>query len=132
TRRFNNDPSAIGRTVVVNGQHMTIAGVAARAFNGEIVGAPIEMWLPLTMHDVLLPHQPVLTDRISDWLLLLGRRKPGVGAVVAMQQLKSVVRRSMLESAPAGQAQVLRDLRIPIMSGARGYSPVRVVYEAPL
>jgi predicted permease len=132
TRRFRNDPSVIGRAVVVNGQRVAIVGVAAEPFNGEIVGAPIEMWLPLTMHDVLLPHQPVLTDRLSDWLLLLGRRQPGVGAAAAMQQLKSVVRRSMLESAPAGQAQVLRDLRIPIMSGARGYSRVRVTFEAPL
>jgi hypothetical protein len=34
---------------------MTIIGVAAPTFSGEVLGQPTDLWLPASMRDVLRP-----------------------------------------------------------------------------
>ncbi len=53
TRRFKNDPTVIGKTIIVDGNNMTIAGVASQYFSGEIVGAATDIWLPVSMQDAM-------------------------------------------------------------------------------
>src|SRR5688572_2081387 len=48
TRRFGQDPRAIGRTVTIGPTVFTIAGVAAPGFLGETVGEVPDIWTPLT------------------------------------------------------------------------------------
>ncbi|HEY7395569.1 MAG TPA: ABC transporter permease, partial [Gemmatimonadaceae bacterium] len=63
TRRFQRDPSAIGRSLLINGVKMTIVGVAPPSFTGEVVGLSPDVWLPLAMHDALEPRDKVLNLR---------------------------------------------------------------------
>ena len=134
TRRFHADPSVVGRTILVNDTRITIIGVAPVGYTGEIVGSPIDIWLPIGMHDVLVPNKRILDDRVSDWLLLLGRLKPGVTMQQAEDNVRAVVKRDIMTNNPptvaaafAGQSQ-----RYYLASGARGFSRVRVLFEAPL
>ncbi|MFI5230263.1 MAG: ADOP family duplicated permease [Gemmatimonadales bacterium] len=134
TRRFQNDPSVVGRTILVNGTRVTIVGVAPAGYMGEIVGAPTELWLPIGMHDLLVPTRRILDDRTSDWLLLLGRLRPGVTIQQAAADVRGVMRRDITTNNPApiaasflGQSQIYY-----VSSGARGFSHVRPAVEAPL
>ena len=38
TRRFKQDPSALGREILINGTKLSIIGIAPEDFTGEIVG----------------------------------------------------------------------------------------------
>ena len=51
-RRFNRDPSVVGRIIYVNAQPMAVAGVAAEGFNG-ISMVLADIWLPARMASVL-------------------------------------------------------------------------------
>jgi predicted permease len=61
--RFGKDPSIVGREVVVNGDRLTIVGVAARGFNGPDHDDQWRaLWIPLAMMPRLQPSAG------SDWL----------------------------------------------------------------
>lgn len=48
-RRFNSDPSVIGRTITINRLAFDIVGVAAPQFSGIHAGDPQSLWMPLMM-----------------------------------------------------------------------------------
>jgi predicted permease len=134
TRRFHNDLSIIGRRIVIQGIKITIICVAPEAFTGEIVGASTDIWLPMTMHDAMMPNQKVLEDRASSWLLLLGRLAPGATLEQAREETKAVVQRSIVSHAKGaeGRAFLASKARWYIGSGARGFSRVRATFATPL
>src|SRR5690242_2808139 len=91
TRRFQNDPSVVGRAILIDGVRMTVIGVAPPSFTGEIVGIDYDLWLPVTMHDVLEPNQRSLDRRSIDWLLLVGRLQAGVTLAQAQQRVPAIL-----------------------------------------
>ncbi|HKG95638.1 MAG TPA: ABC transporter permease [Gemmatimonadaceae bacterium] len=135
TRRFGRDPRVIGRTITLNGAGFTIIGVARPGFDGEIVGQRTEIWIPVTMQEVLAPHRRALQDRGTSFLLLLGRMAPGVTLPQATEGFGVLVRRILEENAPANQPAAREAARredVYVSSGARGFSRVRSTYAAPL
>src|SRR5688572_16370167 len=72
TRRFNSDPSVVGRTVHLNGRPFTVVGVASQGFQGTTIRAP-DVWIPMDTPAASDPR-----DRASTSLLMGGRLKPGV------------------------------------------------------
>ena len=46
-RAYNGDPSAVGRTITLNGQPVEIVGVAAAGFHGLEVGRVFDVAVPL-------------------------------------------------------------------------------------
>ena len=134
TRRFQNDRSVVGRTIVVNNTRITIVGVAARDFTGEIVGASPDIWLPVGMHDALYPNSRILDDRSSAWLLLLGRLAPGRTLAQAQQELEPLINQSIVANAPGAQGRnfLASKPESYVSSGAKGFSRVRATFQAPL
>lgn len=135
-RRFAGDRSVVGRTIVVNGTPLTIIGVGPVGFTGDIVGQPIEMWIPLMMQPSVLPHTDWLNDRKISWLLMMGRLKPGVSMEQARSDLTAVIERSLLTNATGellGSIQrELREEEVQVGPGARGFSYYRSAYSASL
>jgi len=78
-RRFRADPGAIGSTIRVNRQQLTIIGVAPPEFRGALPGLAFETWVPLVMAPQLntMPEW-MLRDRHTRNLVGLARPKPGV------------------------------------------------------
>jgi ABC-type antimicrobial peptide transport system, permease component len=134
TRRFQNDPAAIGRAIAVDGVKMVIVGVAPASFEGEVVGDATDIWLPLGMRDALTPHDTVLNDRRANWLLLLGRLRHGATLAQASQEVPAIMKRSILANSRPDVAQrfLARRHRYLVSRGARGFSEVRGTFEAPL
>jgi predicted permease len=134
TQRFHNDPSTIGRTILLNGVKVTIVGVTGPSFTGDIVGSSPDVWLPISLHDVLRPHQPFLKDRAVGWLLALGRLRPGATLAQAEQQLPVLMKQSIVaNTAPAIAKSFLEEHPHYLVSdGAKGFSRVRKTFEAPL
>src|SRR5512143_584281 len=134
TRRFHNDSSAIGRTILVNGVKITIVGVTPPSFTGEIVGQATDVWFPISIHDVLRPNRKALDDRLTSWLLLLGRLRPGVTLPQARQQVSSILKQDIVSNAGPQIAGVFLDggPKYYVSFGGKGFSRVRSTFETPL
>ena len=81
-RRFESDPTIVGKTINLQGQPFTVVGVTSRDFIGTTPDVP-SFWAPLMMRDKLIQaggwgHKQWQTDRNSDVFTLLGRLKAGV------------------------------------------------------
>jgi predicted permease len=135
TRRFGGDRSAVGREITVNGVGLTIVGVAPPRFS-DIVGQPIELWIPITMQPALMPERPWLESRTTSWILLMGRLAPGVTLARARSEVEAVMTRSIRAHATgdqlAGLAGELRRHPIRVEPGARGFSYYRQAYAPAL
>ena len=80
---FSGSTDAIGRVLIVNGQALTIAGVAPAGFRGTTFGIPAEIFVPITMRGRLSAgdgEDGGLGDRRSYWTYLFARLKPSVSA----------------------------------------------------
>lgn len=135
TRRFNNDPATIGRSVLVDGVRVTITGVTAPGFTGEIVGQPTDLWLPVGLYDRLHPNVPILRDRRMMWLMLIGRSKPGLTISQVRAQTTPLVRSAILAAAAPDELTDIKDrggVTVPFSLGARGLSSMRETFRAPL
>jgi macrolide transport system ATP-binding/permease protein len=96
-RRFESDPSIVGKIINLQGQPFTIIGVTAREFVGTTPDAP-SFWVPLMMRDKLIQaggwgYKRWLTDRNSDVFTLLGRLKPGVTREQAETEMQLITGR---------------------------------------
>lgn len=134
TRRFQNDPSVVGRAILIDGVRMTVIGVAPPSFTGEIVGIDYDLWLPVTMHDVLEPNQRSLDRRSIDWLLLVGRLQAGVTLAQAQQRVPAILVADATANSVPGARFVPGNHgnRMYVASADRGFSRVRDTFHAPL
>src|SRR5262245_484406 len=75
---FGSDPSVIGQPLTVNGQAMTIVGVAPRTFLSTTLGVRPRVYVPMTMREQMQPNSSKLDNRRAYWAYVFGRLKPGV------------------------------------------------------
>jgi predicted permease len=135
-RRFGGDRSVVGRSIIVNRIPLTIIGVAREGWTGDVVGQRTDLWIPLMMEELLIPHRPWLTDRGASWLLLMGRLAPGITLERARLELSDLLRSSLTRNPTAtGLGDIERELRnnpIRVEAGARGFSYYRSAYAQSL
>ena len=90
-RRFNGDPSIVGRQVKINSQPFTIIGVAAEGFHGAVAGVSYDLFLPVGTQPIVMPGGSRLEARGSRWLSLVGRLAPGATREQARDELDATI-----------------------------------------
>jgi predicted permease len=76
-QRWGGDPRVVGRRLRINGEVMTVVGVAPPGFRGNTSALGADLWVPLTAYDRLGP-EPGKLDRRGDWWLgSVARVRPG-------------------------------------------------------
>ncbi len=76
--KLGADPSVVGKTLVVNGQPQTIAGVAPRNFDGTTYGTRPAFYAPLVMAGTIgTGTVRRIDERRTYWLYAFGRLAPG-------------------------------------------------------
>jgi predicted permease len=91
-RRFNKDPSIVGRAVTINGYLFTVIGVASEGFHGTGVRA-LDVWLPVNMAAAVIPQgAATLENRAAAWLLVGARLKPHVSVSQANAEMHAIGR----------------------------------------
>lgn len=103
-RRFGGDRAVLDKPLVVNGQPLTVIGVAASSYSGIQAGRQADVFVPMMMKAQMTPFWNGLDDPKDYWLQIVGRLKPGVSIADAERAL-----------APTYQA-LLQDL-LPRMNG---------------
>ena len=77
-RHFGSDAGVLNQSMIVNGQTMTIVGVAPRGFEGTTIGVKPSVYAPITLRELLNPGWKGLDNRRSYWAYLFARLTPGV------------------------------------------------------
>ncbi len=137
--KLGASPLVLNQAIVVNGQSMTIVGVAPRGFEGTTLGAAPAVFIPLTMREKVLPGWTGFDDRRSYWAYLFGRRKPGVSLEQAARQLNSIYQPILAEvEAPlqkdmsASTMAQFKAKTIALAAGDRGQSRAHQNSRTPL
>jgi putative ABC transport system permease protein len=135
-RRFSGSRSAIGSVMRVNDVPVTIIGVTPPGFGGDIVGQPIDFWLPMMMQPAIDARMPRLDDRGYSWVVMMGRLKPGVTLDQARQNVSAVeanaIREHLSGRALSQFEDNLKAAPIQVVSGGRGFSERRAEYGKAL
>jgi predicted permease len=137
-RRFALDPGVLNQPLIVNGQTMTIVGVAERGFDSTTIGLTPKIFAPITMRGFSQPFKG-FDNRRSYWAYLFARLKPGVSLEQARVALATPYR-SILNDVEAPlqkgmSEQTLARFKVrPLLmeEGRRGQSTVAREAKAPL
>ena len=75
--RFGSDPNIAGRTIRINGQPFTVAGVMPASFVG-LTGRSAQGWIPIAKHPYAFPGSDLLTSYTDNPVTFFARMKPGL------------------------------------------------------
>ncbi len=136
--RLDEDPSVINDTLIVNGQALTIVGVAPAGFTGTTLGVRPYVFVPLTMAERLGVSRD-LDARRSYWLYLFARLQPGTSMAQAhtainvpygaiLNDVEAPLQEGMSEQTLAR----FRTREVGLAEGDRGQSGVDEDAQAPL
>src|SRR5947208_7260044 len=134
--RFSGSSAAIGSVMRVNDVAVTLIGVTPPGFHGDIVGQPIDFWLPMMMHPAIQPRQDMIDDRAWSWVVMMGRLKPGVTLEQARQEVSAIEANAIRDNVSGRELSrfedSLKDAPIQVVSGGRGFSARRAEYGKAL
>jgi predicted permease len=137
--RLGSNPAVVGDQIMINGQSMTIVGVAPPEFDGTTLGERPFVFIPLTMREVMNPGWKVFNSRTSYWLYVFGRLKPGVTLQQARRGINAIYQPIVndvevpLQQNMSTQTMVkFRLKQITLEPGARGQSLMIARMRVPL
>ncbi len=84
--RFGLDPTILNKQVIVNGQSLTIVGVAPKGFDGTTIGMRPAVFVPITLRSVL-DAATGWSLRTDYWAYPFARLRPGVTIEAARASL---------------------------------------------
>jgi predicted permease len=139
TSRFNANPNVLGETLIVNGQHLTIVGVAPEGFNGTTLGARPQVFVPITLRGLMSPGFNPLDNRRAYWLYLFARLRPGISIDEARKQINlpyhaiiNDVEAALQKGAGEQTLARFKAKQVTLEDGARGQSTVDAEARTPL
>jgi predicted permease len=101
--RFGGAADAVGRTLRVNGEHLTVIGVTPREFQGTVMGLNFDVWLPTALAPVVLKGSRELQERGVRGYTVMGRLQPAATRAGAQSDLDAAMRR-LSQAYPATNA----------------------------
>jgi predicted permease len=111
--KLGANPNVVNDKIIINGQTMTIVGVAPKGFEGTTLGSNPNVYVPITMRHVVTPDFNGFTRRRSYWVYLFARLKPGV----TMDQAKAAVN--------AVYKPIINDVEAPLQDGMSAATMVK-------
>jgi predicted permease len=139
--QFSCDPEVVGKSILVNGQPLTIIGVSEAGFNGIEPEICPQVRVPLMMTKQMIPHIRWidLDDPLDRWVQILGRRKADVSLAqvqAALQPLHQSFVATTIEQFmgdyPDEDKERYRSSSITASPGQWGTSWMRRIMDKPL
>jgi predicted permease len=142
--RFGSEAGVLGQPLVVNGQTLTIVGVAPRGFKGTTLGVQPSVFVPITLRELMIPGPAnpqgnSFENRRMYWIYLFGRLTPGVTMAQASSSLNGPYQALLNEvEAPLqiGMSDAtlarFRARHIVVSPGSHGQSQTQRESRAPL
>ncbi|MGC2659867.1 MAG: ABC transporter permease [Bryobacteraceae bacterium] len=138
--RFTSDPSILGKKLVINGNNMTVVGVAQRGFTGVQPGFKPAIFVPIAMKKIMTPNWYEMDNRRMRWVNAFGRLKPGITRQQAKASLQpfmhSMLEMEVREPAFRNASRYDRDeflkCWMDLLPGSQGRSSLRESLSTPL
>jgi predicted permease len=137
--RFELNPAVLNQTLVVNGQALTVIGVAPAGFEGTTLGSRYDIFVPLTMRGLMSPGFNGFENRRQYWAYLFARLKPGVSIEQATTAINGPYRaiindvEAPLQKGASDQTMTrFKAKTITVVDGRRGQSDVDQEAQTPL
>jgi len=91
--RFAGDPAIVGKSILLNGRHQTVVGVAPQNFqwfikDGSLTGAKPQMWSPFVFPQSFHDHK-----QIGRFMTVVARLRPGATHSEAQTQMNAIASR---------------------------------------
>ena len=109
--RFGERTDVLDQVLIVNGEPMTIVGVAPKGFAGTTLGTQPQVYVPITMRETMerfenSPSGPTtFENRRAYWVYVFGRLKPGV----TVEQAQAAMN--------VPYHAILNDVEVPLQKG---------------
>jgi len=140
TSRFGQRPDVIGKTVIVNGQTLTIVGVAPKGFEGTTLGAEALVFVPITLRGLIEPGFTAgFENRRSYWVYSFARLRPGVSIDQARTAMNGIYRgvindveASLQQGMSEQTLKRFREKALVLEPGHQGQTSVRREARTPL
>ncbi|TFH66899.1 MAG: ABC transporter permease, partial [Gemmatimonadales bacterium] len=137
--RLGADPGVQNQTIVVNGESLTIIGVAAKGFEGTTLGGSADVFLPITLRNLMFKTWPGYDQRWAYWVYVFGRRYPGVSLEQARSAINTVYSgiindvEAPLQTGMSDQTLArFRTKQLTVEEGRRGQSTLHAEVNTPL
>jgi predicted permease len=139
TRRFGARGDVINQTMIVNGRHLTIVGVAPRRFDGTTLGTKVDVFVPVTLRSMMQQGFTGFANRRNYWAYLFARLRPGVTREQAQLAMNGIyhgivndVEAQLQRGLSDQRMQQFRNRSLLVLPGDQGQSSVRADAGAPL
>jgi putative ABC transport system permease protein len=139
TTKLGGNPNVLNQSLIINGQAMTIVGVAPRGFTGTTLGSDPAVFVPVTMRDLMVPGWKAFENRRAYWAYLFARLKPGVSIDQARASMNAIYRpiindvEAPLQKGMSEQTMTrFRAKQLVVQEGKRGQSTVSRDARTPL
>ena len=133
------NPSIIGDVITINGQSMTVVGVAPKGFEGTTLGDRPRVFVPISMRGLMSPGFRSFENRRSYWVYVFGRLKPDVTIERARVALNGLYKPILAEvEAPLQEGMSEQTMtrfkarEIVVSEGERGQSSIHLEATTPL
>ncbi len=131
-KHFGSDTNVDGKTITMNGQPITILGVAPPEFFGILPGNPVDIYIPLGLYrdEWTRIYDDELKSPKTWWLQVIGRLKPGVSKESARAELQVIFDRTL-----RARAQTAANAEIPqigLTPAGRGLNELRRKFSTSL
>ncbi|MEO6004934.1 MAG: ABC transporter permease [Opitutus sp.] len=98
-QQFGGDPKIVDRLIHLGGENVTVIGVMPPGFDDPLIWGQVQAWRPLAF------DAKTRNVRVSNWLRLMGRLKPGATAEQATAEL-SAIAANLARQYPEANAKV--------------------------
>jgi predicted permease len=137
---FGGRPDVPGQTMIVNGQTLTIVGVAPQGFEGTTLGIKAQVFVPITMRWRMQPGKNAdQAVRRSYWIYLFARLRAGVSIDQARAAINvpyhAIINdvEAPLHAGMSGQTMAqFKAKQVGVEPGARGQSSVATAVSVPM
>ncbi len=138
--QLGSNRALIGEAIVINGQQMTVVGIAPKDFEGTTIGIRPAVYVPISMRGVMSRGSAGdLAQRDNYWLYAFARLKPGISIEQAGSAINPVYRQILNDVEAPLQKDMsattmarFRQKQIGISEGARGQSSMHREASTPL
>jgi predicted permease len=144
--KLGEDASVIGREMVINGNPITIVGVAHPSFSGLAPGSSPDLWVPLSVYMAQQAYSGSNRDQTGNgpptalpywskpttwWLQVFGRLDPGVTEDRARTELQALFQQGLRDT--AGDAAADREMPgLDLTNMKHGLAGLRQQYSTAL
>jgi predicted permease len=143
---FGRDPGIVGKSITLNGIPFAVVGVCPPEFFGVQPGRAVDVWVPLHQQPHVEPRwapQPehsggktIGPDWLFEhtnhwWVVMLGRRKPGVSEQQARAEADLILQQSIAPNIkPGAKPETIPHLEVTL--GSKGLDSLRRQFSKPL